>query len=349
MREYCRGFIDGYNSNLVPFIDTIDSRKEIILNEATKRINGFVEHHGGNETIKYHEEDFYETGIYEGKRYKAWEIIFETPGAFIEFFTPTKNEILKENSEISLSEIKWQAIFETNYFFSENYSIEPNPNQLDDLIQTFDKDIEINLKHNYELIKQGRKEDLKNELTTYIKGIEKLLIKYETNHLGCVSNPKPLNKVNAYCELKYYYLFHSHFLSILNTPEPTQPEQNTAKTSTKKKQQDDPKPLIDLIDLFEDVNRYHRVMAMLAGKYIDKDTHLYIRKHAGHKKEIVQLILCLHVKGYFKNNKRPTQNEIKQIAQKTFGVTIGPDTIKQNTEFRHAAFKDLIPLAVHNI
>jgi len=115
MREYCRGFIDGYNSNLVPFIDTTDSRKEIILNEATKRINGFVEHHSGKK-IEFHEKDFYETGIYEGKRYKAWEIIFETPTAFNEFFAPLKNEFLKNMQGEKIKHyLNWTNLFNEKY------------------------------------------------------------------------------------------------------------------------------------------------------------------------------------------------------------------------------------------
>jgi hypothetical protein len=89
MHEYAKGCIEGYNSNLIPFIDTIDSRKEIIFTEIIgKGGQGFKAHHTAQGTTEYRETDMYESGVFEGKRYKAWEIIFQTPNAFIEWFAP---------------------------------------------------------------------------------------------------------------------------------------------------------------------------------------------------------------------------------------------------------------------
>jgi len=130
-----------------------------------------------------------------------------------------------------------------------------------------------------------------------------------------------------------------------NDPPPQQTETTPAIKTKVKKVKSEPPENLKLIDLFEDVNKYHRVMETLTGKYIDKDTQLYTKTRTGHKKEIVQLILSLHVKGYYKKNKKPTSQEIELIAQNTLGVTISPATIKHNTEIDKRLFAEIVPAA----
>jgi hypothetical protein len=108
-----------------------------------------------------------------------------------------------------------------------------------------------------------------------------------------------------------------------------------------KKEIENVKPVSELKELFEYPEKYPKVMELFVGKYIDKDTHHYIRTRAGHKREIVHLILLLHLKGYYEKQRRPTNKEIQQIAQNTFGVTIKNDTIKHNNEFDPRLFSDI--------
>ena len=42
MQEYAKGFIEGYNKDFIPFIDTADTRKEVVLYDCIKGINGFT-------------------------------------------------------------------------------------------------------------------------------------------------------------------------------------------------------------------------------------------------------------------------------------------------------------------
>lgn len=113
IHEYAKGFIDGYNCNLIPFIDTIDSRKELLFYETFRKgAKGFSLYHTGKGTIEFPE--MYESGVFEGKRYKAWEIIFQTPNTFIKWFlTPQQAET--EQTKLTLSAI---AIM---YFFIWKY------------------------------------------------------------------------------------------------------------------------------------------------------------------------------------------------------------------------------------
>jgi hypothetical protein len=83
-KEYDRGFMKGYSSRFIPHIDSIRTRKEMVM----KAIN---EEQGFSKTITHFvsintEADFYKAGKAEGKRYKAWEIVFETPMAFMSYF-----------------------------------------------------------------------------------------------------------------------------------------------------------------------------------------------------------------------------------------------------------------------
>lgn len=107
LQSYAQGFLDGYNTSLIPFIDTPAGRREVIFQEAIKKGGkGFVEHEG-DARGRYHPEDFYETGVFEGKRYKAWHIVFETPGEFIDYL---KKPDPAKSVEKRLPE-KWYALY----------------------------------------------------------------------------------------------------------------------------------------------------------------------------------------------------------------------------------------------
>jgi hypothetical protein len=103
--DYANGFIKGYNSSLIPFIDNIDTRKEVVLHESIfKGGKGFVESHN-EKGIEYKAESMYKSGLFEGKRYKAWEIIFETPSAFIQYFEPLSSREKKVLDNANTSKV----------------------------------------------------------------------------------------------------------------------------------------------------------------------------------------------------------------------------------------------------
>ncbi|MDR1984047.1 MAG: hypothetical protein LBQ28_04395 [Prevotellaceae bacterium] len=88
LEEYAKGFLDGYNTIFEPFINTIEAKKEMVLNAALKADMPFGEKHLSNGEIEYF---LYEGGKYEGERYKAWEIILQTPNEFIKYFSTVEN------------------------------------------------------------------------------------------------------------------------------------------------------------------------------------------------------------------------------------------------------------------
>lgn len=91
LKEYAKGFIDGYNTNLVPFVDNNDTRIEVLITESYyKGSRGFTETRYGFNEIVYEHETMYESGVFEGKRYKAWELIFQTPNSFLKYFETSK-------------------------------------------------------------------------------------------------------------------------------------------------------------------------------------------------------------------------------------------------------------------
>ena len=71
MLEYAKGFIDGYHSSLIPFIDTEENRREVLFIEVLgKGAKSFPAFHNGK-NIEFRNKDIYESGLFEGKRYKA--------------------------------------------------------------------------------------------------------------------------------------------------------------------------------------------------------------------------------------------------------------------------------------
>lgn len=89
-KEYDRGFLEGYRSSFIPFIDTIGNRKEMVMKAIKEEIRRFSQKMTSIASMNT-EDDFYKAGIVEGRRYKAWEIIFETPLTFIKYFEPAEN------------------------------------------------------------------------------------------------------------------------------------------------------------------------------------------------------------------------------------------------------------------
>jgi hypothetical protein len=78
---YDNAFAEGYNAGIVPFIDTPQAKKELIHKTATKSFLGFYI----NETM-FDTAYFEKVGLDAGKRYKAWEIICQTPDEFVDYF-----------------------------------------------------------------------------------------------------------------------------------------------------------------------------------------------------------------------------------------------------------------------
>jgi hypothetical protein len=78
---YNNAFKDGYNADLTPFLSAEKARKEYICKTATKSFLGFYI----NETM-FNETYFEQIGNDAGKRYKAWEIITQTPDEFADYF-----------------------------------------------------------------------------------------------------------------------------------------------------------------------------------------------------------------------------------------------------------------------
>ncbi|KAA6335652.1 hypothetical protein EZS27_016125 [termite gut metagenome] len=88
LQDYARGFIDGYKNEFKPFINTEEAKKEAVVRSATKRGSSFTM--SKNEDGSIILVELYEYGFYEGERYKAWEIIFQTPNEFIKYFPALK-------------------------------------------------------------------------------------------------------------------------------------------------------------------------------------------------------------------------------------------------------------------
>ena len=99
LREYARGFLNGYHEDFKPFINDTKALKEYVINRACKGFSSLVRSYTPNGTY-YPDDKLYETGFYEGERYKAWEIILQTPSIFESYFTTEKYES-KYTTEIS--------------------------------------------------------------------------------------------------------------------------------------------------------------------------------------------------------------------------------------------------------
>jgi hypothetical protein len=78
---YDDSFVDGYNSEIMPIFKTEETIKKFIYQTATKSFLGFFINGS-----KYDEMYFKQIGNDAGGRYRAWEIITQTPDAFADYF-----------------------------------------------------------------------------------------------------------------------------------------------------------------------------------------------------------------------------------------------------------------------
>jgi len=96
-----------------------------------------------------------------------------------------------------------------------------------------------------------------------------------------------------------------------------------------KSKNDDPEiPPLNLVDVFESVSKYKYVMDLLVeNEYIMAGTHFWENNFAGHKTFVAALIKNLHLKGYYKENKKPPTQQIIDIGKNTFGIELGNSTV----------------------
>ncbi|MBP7679069.1 MAG: hypothetical protein KA096_01435 [Bacteroidales bacterium] len=98
-----------------------------------------------------------------------------------------------------------------------------------------------------------------------------------------------------------------------------------------KKLIESPEQPLKLEQIFTDVSKYKYVMEILVKqKYIKANTYVWYDDHKGNKAFSACLIKHLHSQGYFKDNKRPSNEEIKMILKNSLGWEVGLDTIKRS-------------------
>jgi len=151
---YAKGFLIGYNEPLKPIVDTVENWKQLISIAIGDGLKSFCEHMGVPIEQRYKSEDFFQDGLTEGKRYKAWSIIFENPEVFKSEEINKVEKSEKENEQSTEGKTKdfiiteivntdtekgWQYVFknETDYNtfvdLLTNY-FEYKPNSLPDKI-----------------------------------------------------------------------------------------------------------------------------------------------------------------------------------------------------------------------
>ncbi len=96
--------------------------------------------------------------------------------------------------------------------------------------------------------------------------------------------------------------------------------------------------------LFESISKYKTIMELLVSKkYVSPHTYVWMDDTKGNKGYLAALVKDLHGKGYYKDKKRPSNEQIKKICKESFGWEVGIDTIKK-VKAKNFDFK-FIPVA----
>lgn len=97
-----------------------------------------------------------------------------------------------------------------------------------------------------------------------------------------------------------------------------------------------------LRQIFKYKNEYNTIMELLVSKgYCQEGTFVWKDEKGGYKGLVVFFIKNLHFKGYFK--RKPSTEEIKLFAEKTFGMEISKDTINRNKPDSYINELNIIP------
>lgn len=169
--------------------------------------------------------------------------------------------------EAYIEENKDKAIEETVSYFVKKHEITPDRNELRKMLSNENDYIKTQLKHNSGLIKRGRKNELINELESYITRNEKLINKIKHNEGGCTTNSNPIKFVDEFCQLVFYYIFHTEQIIKINNPEATGnpiPPQETTEQKIKR-------ILEPLRGAFDTTGHIDKIVKALA-EYADSNT-----------------------------------------------------------------------------
>lgn len=84
--SYKSGVYEGFKSTFIPsFVDTPETRRELVMQEIKRWQMGFPSRSETSKDINimperyFDKADIYEYGVYVGKQYKAWCLVFENP------------------------------------------------------------------------------------------------------------------------------------------------------------------------------------------------------------------------------------------------------------------------------
>ncbi|WP_161891166.1 hypothetical protein [Pontibacter russatus] len=125
--KYVEGVLEGSKFDFIPFIDTPENRKELIINEVTQDIYLFptVESEDKEEHDAYLSEYMYYYGMQVGKLYKAWCIVVKNPEFFLPDFVALDQQIASKDDALNGPEVnrKFEDLFYDSRYIEASINI----------------------------------------------------------------------------------------------------------------------------------------------------------------------------------------------------------------------------------
>jgi hypothetical protein len=117
---------------------------------------------------------------------------------------------------------------------------------------------------------------------------------------------------------------------VTENPPPPQGTGMKVKIPTPNKTERETETPLNLADLFDDVSKFKKVMELLVLEgLVHQNTYLWISHKGGYKGLLVGVIKKLQAQGYYRDNRMPTPEQIREISKNTFGVEVSVHTIKR--------------------
>ncbi len=85
---------------------------------------------------------------------------------------------------------------------------------------------------------------------------------------------------------------------------------------------------LTLFDVFKSPSKYQKIMDILINQgYCQAGTFIWKDERKGNKSLLVSILKFLHIQGYYKEDKKLKNKQIKAVAKNTFGMNIGDSII----------------------
>lgn len=179
-----------------------------------------------------------------------------------------------------------------------------------------------------------KKKSIEHQQNLAIKGLNNILAFEKAGkakiELELIKVQKSFDEINIEIETQKLAAELKNVNELKDNHSTLEPRDKTVNSKEEKRKPPQQNDLLKLFDFITDISKYDYVMNLLVKKgHCQAITFVWKDEANGNKSLLAAILKHLHKQGYYKNNKRPTNEQMVDISNNTFGWKISIDTIKR--------------------